>query len=318
LWILGGKKDRSKTNFILKKKTKFSMILITGGLGFIGSSLVKKLLEKGQEITIIDNSFNKDSEKRKKIIENGNVRFLNKDVREKIELDHVDLIYHLAAQISVGNSFKDPALDADINVKGTLNMLELARKNNCPFVFASSSTVYGKADTPTTENSALNPISPYGISKLCAEKYCRLYALEYNVPITIFRIFNVYGPGGFKGVIPDFIRKLETNPKKLEILGDGKQTKDYIFIDDVVNAFVNFKQGTFNLGSGTKISVLDLADLVIDSMGLKGVKIETGHKNWPGDVKVTQADINKLKKTGWEAKVKIGDGIKRTVNWHLK
>lgn len=291
------------------------MILITGGLGFIGSSLAKRLLDKGKEVMIVDNFFNKDSEKRKNLAENKGVRFMNKDVRENIEIGDIDLIYHLAAQISVGDSFKNSSLDADINIKGTINMLELARKNDCHFVFASSSTVYGNAKVPTGEDAPLNPISPYGLSKRAAEGYCILYASEYNIPITIFRIFNVYGPGGFKGVIPDLVHKLRANPKKLEILGDGKQTKDYIYIDDVVDAFLNQKEGTFNLGSGESISVTDLAKLIIESMKLKGVKIETGHQNWHGDVPVTLADISKLKKTGWSPKVRINEGVKKIIGW---
>ncbi len=291
------------------------MILVTGGLGFIGSSLAKRLIDGGKEVVIIDNFFNKDSEKRKNLAENKGVRFMDKDVRENIEIGDIDLIYHLAAQISVGDSFKNSSLDADINIKGTINMLELARKNDCPFVFASSSTVYGNAKVPTGEDALLNPISPYGLSKRAAEEYCGLYALEYNIPITIFRIFNVYGPGGSKGVIPDLVHKLRANPKKLEILGDGKQTKDYIYIDDVVDAFLSHKEGTFNLGSGKSISVIDLAKLIIESMKLEGVKIETGHQNWQGDVPVTLADISKLKKTGWSPKVRIDEGVKKMIGW---
>jgi UDP-glucose 4-epimerase len=292
------------------------MILITGGLGFIGSSLATKLAEKGNKVTLIDNLFNKDSEKRLILAEKEGIEFIKGDIRELPDLGEIDLIYHLAAQISVGNSFKNPSLDADINIRGTVNLLELARKNNCPFVFASSSTVYGSAETPTPENHPLNPISPYGLSKMAAEYYTSLYSSQYSIPTTIFRIFNVYGPGGFKGVIPDFIGKLKSNSKKLEILGDGKQTKDYIYIDDVVDAFIKKPEGLFNLGTGTQTSVLQLADTIIKTLELKNVKIETGHQNWPGDVPVTQADISKLKKTGWTPKVGIEEGIKKTIEWH--
>lgn len=274
------------------------------------------MVAEGSEVLILDNFFNPDSIKRKTLVDGKKVKMLEHDVRHPIKLKDVECVYHLAAQISVGNSFKDPGLDADINIRGTINLLDVARDNDCPFVISSSSTVYGNADVPTPETAPLMPISPYGASKRAAESYCSIYASEYNIPITVFRIFNVYGIGGFKGVIPDFIHKLKTDPKQLQILGDGKQTKDYIYIDDVVDAFFRRPKGTFNLGTGVSYSVLDLAKLVISGMGLEDVKVETGHANWPGDVPITQPDITKLLSTGWKPKVGLEEGIQKTVAWH--
>ena len=289
-------------------------VLVTGGAGFIGSNLSLALLRQGEEVIVLDNFFNPDSLARKGVVESAGARVINADVREAISIEGIDRIYHLAAQISVGGSFKNTLADAQINVLGVVNALELARKNDCPITFSSSSVVYGNASVPTPETAPFNPESFYAVSKVAGEHYCNLYSKTYGIPVTIFRLFNVYGPLGRKGVIPDFIRKLDENPEKLSILGDGGQSKDFIHVSDVVSAFMTVKNpDVYNLGSGERTSILDIADLVIRAKGLSNVTIETGHQNWLGDVRITQADNSKLLSTGWKPRVELFEGIKELV-----
>lgn len=291
------------------------VVLVTGGAGFIGFNLINRLLKESQKIVVIDDLSAPKSAERLKLIKNK-IQFIKQDIREPIKVDNIDKIFHLAAQTSVGYSFQEPALDASINMIGTVRALEAARKNDCPLVFASSSTVYGDAKIPTPETAPLNPISFYGLSKLCGEQYCKLYLSQYNIQITIFRIFNVYGPWAVKGVIPDFNKKLNDDSRVLKMLGSG-QEKDFIYVDDVVDAFVASKPGIFNLGSGEKTSIVDLAQMIISARGLK-TKIESGYENWLGDVPITMADINKIKKDlGWRPKTSMKEGVRKTIE-HLQ
>lgn len=301
------------TYLILIAKKSVGHILVTGGAGFIGTNLCLNLPNK-KEILVIDNLFNKDSANRSKILKENSIKIVDKDITEPLDISNIEIIYHLAAQASVADSFKFSEVDTKINVLGTLNVLELARKNDCPLVFTSSSAVYGNAKTPTDEGAPPKPISFYALSKTIAEKYCNFYSENYGLKITIFRLFNVYGPQGFRGAIPDFIRKLDQNPKKLSILGDGQQSKDFIHVSDVASALTRgVKPGTYNIGSGETTKIIDLARMVIKARGLKDVKIETGHENWPGDVNFTLADIKKLASTGWKPKIKLEEGIKDLV-----
>jgi len=247
--------------------------IVTGGAGFIGSHLVDKLIEQGVKVIILD-----DCSTGK--VENMNPKacYMNIDITTidpynflKEETD-IDVIFHLAAKTTVQESIQDPIWYNNVNVKGTLNMLILANKLNVKrFVFSSSSSVYGDAKAPTSENHTLNPLSPYALNKLIGEQYCKLYSDIYDLDTVCLRYFNAYGDRmnneGYKLVFPIFKEQISNN-KPLTINNDGEQRRDFIHVDDIVNANIlalehkpNFKGDIYNVGSGKNHSVNEIADM---------------------------------------------------------
>lgn len=294
-------------------------IVVTGGAGFIGYHLCLKLLEKGVNLTIYDNLSTgrienvKDLPKPVKFVKGdvGNFEMLENNVGK------VDVIFHLAAQVSVPYSMENPAEDFKTNAYGTLNILELARKKDARVVYASSAAVYGKpAKTPTPENSPLNPISFYGLSKLVGENYCNMYIEKYGLEASIMRIANAYGPR-CHGVIADFLHKIRKNPRKLEIIGSGLQSRDFVHVSDVVEALIlsaTSKEAlsqTFNVGFGKTMKVVDLAKTLLKMLKLDETVITTTNKSWEGDVEIIWLDISKAqKKLKWMPKTSVEDGLK--------
>ncbi|MHA1698834.1 MAG: NAD-dependent epimerase/dehydratase family protein, partial [Promethearchaeota archaeon] len=217
------------------------------------------------------------------------------------------------------------------NVTGTLNILEIMRqKGIANMVFASSGgTLYGDVQNfPTDENTRLKPISPYGASKAAAEMYLSAYAVSYNLRIASTRYANIYGPWSNHGVMFDFFNKLEKNPNKLVILGDGKQSKSYLYVSDCVNAtvmigdwLVRQERGifeTFNIGSPDWISVTEIAKIMVELLGLENVRFEYtgGNRGWVGDVPKVLLDTKKINKViGWTNKVDIRKGMKMYIEF---
>jgi len=302
------------------------LILITGGAGFIGPKLADRLLVRGEEVRVLDSfssgsSSNLSNLSRPMELVKGDVRDASAVARAA---EGCKIIYHLAAQSSVPKSMEDPVLDMETNVEGTLNVLEAARNVGCKVVFASSSVVYGNAArTPTSEDEPLVPCSFYGVSKMAAESYCRVYSSLFGVPAVVLRLFNIYGPGTNKGVMVDLYRKLMRDPRRLEVLGTGKQTKDYLFIDDTVEAFLlasekaRCRGEAYNIGLGHSYSVLDIVGMMIYELGLKGVAVAPkGGSAWAGDVELTRPDVGKAKRDlGWEAKTGLREGLNKTLKW---
>lgn len=298
-------------------------ILVTGGAGFIGYHLCRKLLEKDANLTIYDNLSTGRIENVKVLPKP--VKFIKGDVGSFEMLENnvgkVDVIFHLAAQVSVPYSMENPAEDFKANAYGTLNILELARKEDARVVYTSSAAVYGKTvKTPTPENSTLNPISFYGLSKLVGENYCNMYVEKHGLEASVMRIANAYGPR-CHGVIADFIHKIRRNPGKLEIIGSGLQSRDFVHVSDVVEALVLSATSeeavgqTFNVGFGKTMKVIDLAKILLKMLKLDETVITTTNKSWEGDVEIIWLDISEAqKKLKWTPKINVEEGLKELIS----
>ena len=279
-------------------------IAVTGGAGFIGSNLVERLLSKGHEVTVVDDlstglKSNLDLNK----ITFHELSLTNRDGLEKA-LNGVDAIVHLGARGSVPRSLKNPIATHDVNATGTLNVLEAARTNGAQVIFSSSSSVYGRnGQLPKDESMWLSPLTPYAASKLAAEGYVQAYGAAYEVPVTLLRFFNVFGPKQrpdheYAAVLPKWIWKAMNN-EAIDVYGDGSQTRDFTYvrtvldvIEDAINRGVR-TEGAVNLAYGNRISLLTTIEL------LKGqfpdLKVNfLGDR--PGDVKNSQNDPVLLKK----------------------
>ena len=282
--------------------------IVTGGAGFIGSSIVKKLVSRGDNVTVIDNlntgkEENLSSIRDKIIFVNGSI--LNMDLLER-ETQNIDGIFHEAALASVQDSFSKPDEYHNVNVNGTENILKLAKKNNFKVVFASSSSVYGNPEKiPIIESDSKNPINPYAETKLKKEKLAKKYS-ELGVKVIGLRYFNVFGKGQSKeyaGVLKLFLERIRDKlPPKIN--GDGSQFRDFVYVEDVADANImsmdsDIDHEFFNVGTNTSITILDLAKTIIKSAGLDIEPIFGPALN--GDVQKTIANIDLIKeKIGWK------------------
>jgi len=254
-------------------------ILITGGAGFIGSNLARELSSEGHSVTILDNLVSGYLRN----LDALDVRFVNGDVRRLSTLpgimDKVDIVYHMAASVGNKRSIDDPICDSDVNVLGTLNVLEAARMSKVPkVVFSSSAGIFGELKTlPISEDHPCEPDSPYGASKLCAEKQCLVYSKLYDLDCVCLRYFNVYGPNqrfdSYGNVIPIFVFRI-LRSQSVTIFGDGEQTRDFVNVRDVVQA--NRKSGmkprvsgAFNVGSATRVTINHLIDLIFEASDIR-------------------------------------------------
>ena len=308
--------------------------LVTGGAGFIGSHIVQHLLDSDQEVVCLDNFDLTYSIETKKaniapFFAHDNFEFVQGDILDrglvkKITSD-VEYIFHEAALVSVVESMNDPQKTIEINTIGTLNILEASRMNNIKkVVLASSAAVYG--DSPILmkkEDLIPVPKSPYAISKLDCEYASRIYYQEYGLKTTTLRYFNVYGPrqdvtSPYAAVMPIFIEKALKN-EDLIIYGDGLQTRDFIFVKDVVqaNELVMSKGDgmTFNVASGRANSIKELADKIIELTGSKSNIVHREPRK--GDIKHSLADISKIKNIGFKPEFDIEIGLGETVEWFI-
>ena len=298
-------------------------VLVTGGAGFIGSHLAEALA-KEKEVIVFDNM----SEGREKFLEGIKCRMINGDILDLEQLSSamqgVEEVYHFAADPSVKDSYDDPIGNFQKDCVGTVNVLEVCRRNNIKkLVFASSSVVYGNADMPTPETAEIRPISNYAAAKAASENYVMSYSHLYGIHSLIVRYANIIGPRSTHGICFDFFNKLKKNPKELEILGDGTQEKSYLHVKDAVDATLFAWKHTakpfdiFNIGSEETITVKDIADLVSDHIGLQNVEYKyTGGKiGWPGDVPKMLLSIEKLKKLGWKPGFTIRQSIIDTLGY---
>lgn len=295
---------------------KGSTAAVTGCAGFIGPHLVRALVRKGASVRGAD--LNREAILRlgPTVPRPAEAWLLAGDTRRddtlRSLLDGARTVFHLAADPDVRNSTLHPLEHFDLNVMGTLAVLEAMRKRDVRrIVFPSTSTVYGDAKTvPTPEDySPLRPISVYGASKLACESLLSSYAASYGFDVVVLRFANVVGPGATHGVIPDLVEKLRRDPNRLEVLGDGRQRKSYIYMDDLIEgtliAAAKAPKGAtvYNVGSADTLVVDYIARAVIRAMGLKRTKIvhkpAPGGRGWAGDVKVMQLKIAKLRKLGF-------------------
>jgi len=306
--------------------------IVTGGAGFIGSHLTERLLKDDYKVIVLDNFSSGKLENTRCLLNNPSITFVKEDLKSPVQLKQMakdcEIIFHLAANPEVRVGETDPRVHFEENILATFNLLEAIRQAKKPktIVFTSTSTVYGEASQiPTSENYApLIPISTYGASKLACEALMTSYAHTFNSEVLILRLANIIGPKSNHGVIVDFIRKIQTNPKELEILGDGTQEKSYLHIEDCIEAIIHltkiFVTGTkkvdvFNIGSYDKITVKEIAKIVAEEMGTPNVEYKytggvDGGRGWKGDVKTMQLSIEKLLKTGWKPKYTSEQAVK--------
>jgi len=296
--------------------------IVTGGAGFIGSNIVKKLASRGDSVTVIDN-LNTGKEKNLESVRDKitflNDSILNVDLLEK-ETKNIDGVFHQAALASVQDSFSKPDEYQNVNVNGTENILKLAEKNNFKVVYASSSSVYGNPERiPIKEEDSKNPINPYAETKLQKEELAKKYS-KMGVKVIGLRYFNVFGKGQSKeyaGVLKLFLERIrdELPPK---INGDGTQFRDFVYVEDVANANIMSMDSEvnyefFNVGTNTSITILDLAKTIIEFSELNIEPIFGPALK--GDVKGTIADIDLIKDgIGWEPKIMLRDWIKDIVS----
>lgn len=297
-------------------------ILITGGAGFIGTALSKELLERKFEVTVIDLESKIDSIKKL-----DSVNYIPADIAcysnlKQFERDSFKFIYHLASQTSGLISHEQPELDVDTNVKGTLNICRLAEKiGNIKLIFTSSMAVYGDSELPICEKFKPNPKSNYGVSKISAEKYIQLFS-NRGIEYTIFRLFNVYGPGQDlgnmkQGMLSIFVTQAIKN-KKIDVTGSLERYRDFIYINDIVNALIlaiedkeNTSNEIFNVGCGLKTTVKDLIDSISKSLNIDLPVNNIGAIL--GDQFGTYSNCNKLLSLGWKPKTKLDIGLAQTI-----
>jgi UDP-glucuronate 4-epimerase len=313
-------------------------ILITGGAGFIGSHLVDRLLATGEwRITVVDdfNDFYDPAIKSENVrlqLENPNYHLFRIDIRDKPALETVfdsirfDCVVHLAARAGVRPSLEQPLLYAETNIRGTLNLLELAREHSIKqFVFGSSSSVYGiNARVPFSEDDPVRqPISPYAATKASGELLCHTYSHLYGIRCVCLRLFTVYGPRQRPDLAIHKFARLITEGKAIPVFGDGTTRRDYTYIDDIiagVRAAIDYEASDYeviNLGESRTVELRELVELLEKELGSKA-KIDRQPLQ-PGDVPQTFADVTKARRLlAYNPQTQIEDGIKKFVEWFRK
>jgi nucleoside-diphosphate-sugar epimerase len=300
--------------------------LVTGGAGFIGSNLVKELVNRGEQVRIIDNF---STGRRQNIKEfQTDIEIVEGDIRDFwVTIDackDIDYVLHQAALPSVNRSVENPLTSNDVNTNGTLTVLECARRQGVKrLLFASSSSVYGDTPTlPKREDMIPNPLSPYAISKLTGEYYCRVYANLYGMSAIAMRYFNVFGPNQnpdsqYAAVIPKFIKSI-LNDEAPVFFGDGLQSRDFTYIDNVVNAVLTaceqdqVTQGEFNLACGSQYTLRDLVEQLNSLIG-KNIEAKLAPARL-GDIKHSFADVAKLERAfGIKPVVNFTEGLEKTI-----
>lgn len=309
---------------------KLKNIYITGGAGFIGSHITKQFVKEKKNVTIIDNeSLGKKEflseclKKRNCTLIKGNLLY-PQDIAMSLS-PSTDIIFHLACNSDISKGSQDPSLDFQQTIIATFNLLqEMRRKNITRLVFFSSgSGVYGNVKKKFTSESygPLQPESMYGAAKLSAEALISSFSYLFGIHAWIFRPANIIGGNATHGVIFDFIGKLNNNPHHLTILGDGRQSKSYIYVTDFIHAVflaiekANERVNLFNVSTKSFITVNEIAKLVIQAMNLKDVVIThtDGSIGWPGDIPVTRLDTEKLRKLGWKEQYSTKEAVRQTI-----
>ncbi|MGH7230846.1 MAG: SDR family oxidoreductase [Nitrospiraceae bacterium] len=299
-------------------------ILVTGGAGFIGSHCVDRLVQEGHEVVVVDNLSTGKRRNLNRAAEFYKLDIQNSRLEQVFKKERPSLLVHLAAQMDVRRSVEDPIFDAQVNVLGTLNLLEQAVKHGTrKVVFASSGgAIYGEQEVfPAPESHSTRPLSPYGISKLTGEHYLAYYHRVSGIQHVILRYSNVYGPRqdpeGEAGVVAIFTQKM-LNGEQPIINGNGRQTRDFVFVEDVVEANLAVMgqeiQGTYNVGTGRETSVNDLFRLLSECTGCGWKGVHGPAKK--GEQARSVIDSTKLRQDlGWDPRVSVEDGLKRTVEF---
>jgi len=305
---------------------QISRTLITGGAGFIGSHIMDRLLKEGYEVVILDNFSSGRVKNIQRHLSSQRLHLVRGDVRNsedvKKAVKDVDVVFHLAAIVNVPLSIENPLLVNDVNIEGTLNLLEASVKENIQrFIYVSTCAVYGEACyLPINEEHPIMPLSPYGISKFSAEGYCRIFHMIHGLETVCLRFFNVYGPrqseGPYSGVITQFITRLKRGEAPV-IYGDGEQTRDFVYVKDVVEASMLVLEcqscggEVINIGTGKPTTINQLAKVLAHLLGKADVKPEYAPPR-AGDIRNSYADIRKAEGVlGYKPGIKLEDGIRR-------
>ena len=298
-------------------------ILVTGGAGFIGSNLAHRLVEQGESVIVVDDLSRGKIENLPPEAKFYKLKVEDPSISQIIKSQRIEYIFHLAAQAGVTKSMRDPVLDAESNIIGTINLLQSAMEAGVrKFIFSSSGgVIYGDTPEPVTEKETPNPCSPYGISKFAAEKYIEFYGKEYRLRYTILRYTNVYGPRqdpfGESGVVAIFAEKMLHNTP-CTLYGYGKMERDYIYVKDVVDVttlVVNEGDGeVFNIGTGVSISIDKLFSLMKEiTQYTLGPVYQPKRK---GELDMNSLDCSKAKRLlDWKPKISLKQGLEQTVNW---
>ncbi len=292
-------------------------VLVTGGAGLIGSHLAARLAAD-TDVIVVDDLSKGERDRVPDGVEFRQADLTDPEAAARVVDERVDLVFHLAA--ITDTNFDDDRLLFERNTQMTQNLLEAADEAGVEgFAFTSSSTVYGEAPRPTPEDYApLEPISVYGASKLADEALLSTYAHSYGLQSWVFRFANIVGPGQRGTVVPDFVQKLVDDPETLTILGDGRQEKSYLHVEDCVDAMVHTvghadaALNTYNLGSRTTTSVDRIAEIVASEMGVDPDHEYTGgDRGWTGDVPRMRLSVEKLAALGWSAPGSSDDAVRR-------
>ena len=300
---------------------EFNSALITGGAGFIGSHLADKLVNEGIETKVLDNFTTGRKDNLLGCIDKQNFSLFDLDLgklgNQEDYLENVEVVFHMAADPEVRTGYDNPKNSFEQNIVNTFNLLQRIKHSKVKkIVFTSSSSVYGDAKIlPTNEEyGPLCPISHYGASKLACEAIVSSFCYNYDIDGIILRPANVIGSRGRHGLIWDLVRKLKNDKNRLEVLGDGKQTKSFIHISDAVKGILqSMKKGEdgveiFNVGSEDGVEIINVAKIVCKNMKLPNIEIFTtggieNGRGWKGDIKIAHLDISKLKNMGWQPKL---------------
>jgi UDP-glucose 4-epimerase len=290
--------------------------VVTGGAGFIGSNLVDALVGRGDEVVVVD-----DLSSGRRDFVNPAASFLEADIRDGIDAGGADVVFHLAAQADVQTSIRRPDHDAAVNVVGTVRVLEAARAAGSQVVFSSTGgAIYGEVDRPAPESAPRRPVSPYGIAKLCAEEYLAGWNRIHGSDHVSLRFGNVFGPRQDSslegGVVSIFLERFERGDETV-IFGDGGQTRDFVFVGDVVGALlaaVGHAGGIFNVGTGEETSVLELHRLCAKVAGSGAEpRFEPARR---GDARRSVLDVSHAAaELGWRPRVSLEDGLRQTWEW---
>jgi UDP-glucose 4-epimerase len=293
-------------------------ILVTGGAGFIGSFLVRELVSQGFKVRVLDNLSTGSLSNLKEVLDS--IEFIEGDLRDEITVEKavrgVEAVVHLAALIDVAESVEKPDLYFDVNAKGTFNLAK-ASKNVSVFIFASSCAVYGEP-VKTPDNRGSSPESKITLcSYIAGEAFASSYSSLYGYRHILFRFFNVYGPRqskAYAGVISEFIKRISKNEPPV-IFGDGEQTRDFVHVRDVARAVIlalkNDGSGVYNIGSGTSVTINELANIVLKIMDRKLKPMHTAPR--PGDIRHSYASIERAKRIGYSPTISLEDGIKELI-----